>query len=92
MIKTFRDKATETLFDTGFHPRFGNASRAAFRKLQILDATNTLDSLRIPSGNSLEALKGDRAGQFSIRVNDRWRLCFVWSNQDAFDVEIVDYH
>ena len=60
--------------------------------LRILHATSRLDSLRIPSGNRLEALRGDRAGQYSIRVNDRWRICFTWADGNAYDVEIVDYH
>ncbi len=92
MIANFRDKATQTLFETGEHRRRGDAARSALRKLRILHATSRLDSLRIPSGNRLEALRGDRAGQYSIRVNDRWRICFTWADGNAYDVEIVDYH
>ena len=62
------------------------------RKLNLLDAANDLTDLRLLPGNRLEALKGDRAGQHSIRVNDRWRVCFVWKNGNAYDVEVVDYH
>lgn len=92
MIASFRDKATRTLFETGEHRRPGDAARSALRKLRILHATSRLESLRIPSGNRLEALRGDRAGQYSIRVNDRWRICFAWVDGNAHDVEIVDYH
>jgi len=66
--------------------------RVALRKLVILDAADSLADLRVPPGNRLEPLKGDRAGQHSIRINDQWRICFVWRATDAFDVEIVDYH
>ncbi|GAH78611.1 unnamed protein product [marine sediment metagenome] len=66
--------------------------RTALRKLAILDAAEVLEDLRIPPGNRLEKLAGDREGQYSIRINDQWRICFQWSRGDAFDVEIVDYH
>ena len=66
--------------------------RVALRKLRMLDAATRLEDLRVPPGNRLEKLKGDRAGQHSIRINDQWRICFVWKNGDAYDVEIVDYH
>lgn len=92
MIASFKDKATEALFETGEHRRLGVTSRSALRKLRILHATSRLESLRIPSGNRLEALRGDRTGQYSIRVNDRWRICFTWADGNAHDVEIVDYH
>jgi len=92
MIASFGDKATQTLFETGEYCRLGDAARSALRKLRILHATSRLDSLRIHSGNRLETLRGDRAGQYSIHVNDRWRICFTWSNGNAYDVEIVDYH
>ena len=92
MIKTFRCKHTEALF-AGADPRPFRAVRAiAERKLQLLDAAVTLDFLRSPPGNRLEALKGGRAGQHSIRINDQWRICFVWSDSGIYDVEIVDYH
>ena len=64
----------------------------ALRKLRMLDAATRLDELRVPPGNRLEALKGDRAGQFSIRINDQWRVCFRWQDGHAYDVEIADYH
>ncbi len=66
--------------------------RASYRKMAILDAAGALSDLRIPPGNRLEKLAGDRAGQYSIRINDQWRICFVWRRGDAYDVEIVDYH
>ena len=66
--------------------------RVALRRLWQLDAADRLDDLRVPPGNRLEKLKGDRRGQYSIRINERWRICFRWHNGDAFDVEIVDYH
>ena len=72
--------------------RFKAISRVARRKLEILNAAVSLQSLRVPPGNSLEQLKGKRKGQFSIRINDQWRICFRWQGEDAFDVEILDYH
>lgn len=69
-----------------------DVQRAALRKLRMLDAATTIEDLRIPSGNRLEKLRGDRAGQWSIRVNDQWRLCFEWHGSDAYQVELVDYH
>jgi len=66
--------------------------RIGLRKLRMLNRAQTLDDLRIPPGNRLEALKGDRLGQYSIRINDRWRICFVWEQGDVYEVEIVDYH
>ena len=72
--------------------RFANIERVAMRKLAILNRVVTVDELRIPPNNRLEALKADRAGQFSIRVNDQWRICFRFADGDASDVEIVDYH
>lgn len=92
MIASFKDKDTERLFESGEHRKLGDAARSALRKLRILHATTTLDSLRIPAGNRLESLRGDRAGQFSIRINDRWRICFLWNDGHASQVEIVDYH
>ncbi len=92
MIKTFRDKDTQALF-TGRCPRRWKKVRSqAERKVAQLDAAATLDFLRAPPGNRLEKLKGDRAGQWSIRINERWRLCFRWAEGDAWEVEIVDYH
>lgn len=92
MIKTFRDKDTQALFEGWCSPRWRPFRSVAERKLAQLHAAATLEFLRPPPGNRLEALKGDRRGQYSIRINDRWRLCFRWANGDALDVEIVDYH
>ena len=93
MIRTFRDPDTEALFDRRRSRRLPAAlQRVALRKLVIIDAADSLSDLRVPPGNRLEALKGDRSGQHSIRINDQWRICFVWRVSDAFDVEIVDYH
>lgn len=93
MIKSFGDKDTARLFARE-RPKGlpEDIHRAALRKLLILDAAELLADLRVPPGNRLEKLKGDREGLRSIRVNDRWRVCFRWSSGDAYDVEIVDYH
>ncbi len=92
MIRSFRDKDTRRLFE-GDCPRKWLAIRAqAERKLIQLESAATLDFLRAPPGNRLERLSGDRQGQWSIRINDRWRLCFTWFENGADDVEIVDYH
>lgn len=92
MIRSFRCADTEALFATGKSRRFAHIRSVAERKLTQLHAAATLDSLRVPPGNRLEALSGDRQGQHSIRINDQWRLCFVWSEEGVLDVEIVDYH
>lgn len=92
MIKSFRCPDTQTLFEAGKHKRFSGIAQIATRKLAQLDAAETLEFLRSPPGNRLEALKGDRVGQYSIRINDQFRLCFKWSEGGANDVEIVDYH
>lgn len=93
MIKTFRDKDTERLFSRQFSKRFPpNLHRAAWNKLAILDAAERLDDLRVPPGNRLEKLSGDREGQYSIRINEQWRICFRWRDGDAYDVEVTDYH
>ena len=92
MIRSFRDGDTERLANDEPVRRFRAIERVARRKLEMLAAAVRLDDLRRPPGNRLEALRGDRAGQHSIRVNDQWRVCFRWSGGDAFDVEIVDYH
>lgn len=92
MIRSFRDRDTERLAKDDPVRRFRAIERVARRKLEMLAAAARLDDLRRPPGNRPEALRGDRAGQQSIRINDRWRICFRWSNGDAFDVEIVDYH
>lgn len=93
MIRGFADRDTEKLFDRRPTRRFGPAvEKLARRKLLMLDAAESLNDLRIPPGNRLEKLRGDRSGQHSIRVNDQWRICLRWRSGDAFDVEIVDYH
>ena len=92
MIRSFRDAATARLFADEDVPRFRAIERRARYKLLLLHAAKILDELRSPPGNRLEALKGDRAGQHSIRINEQWRICFVWRNGGAEGVEIVDYH
>ena len=93
MIQSFADKHTETLFNGGpCHRQWRVFEKAATRKLDMLDAATTLDDLRSPPGNRLELLRGSRAGQHSIRINDQWRICFVWKDQGPENVEIVDYH
>lgn len=93
MIRSFCDKDTRRVFIRERVRRWAIAlQRLALRKLLILDAAEELGDLRIPPGNRLEKLSGDRAGQYSIRINDQWRVCFRWSDGDAHDVEIADYH
>ena len=93
MIKSFRCKETEKLFLRQRSFRFpADVQRNALRKLLLLDAAEKLEDLRIPPGNRLEKLTGNRQGQHSIRINDRWRMCFRWSDGDAYEVEIVNYH
>ena len=93
MIKSFSNKETEKIFNRQFSGKLPqNIQRVARKKLVILDAAPRLNDLRIPPGNQLEALKGDRKGQHSVRINDQWRICFKWSDGDAKDVEITDYH
>ncbi len=92
MIKSFRCKDTERLFDDQPSRRFRAIEKVTRRKLEMLDAAENLQELRRAPGNRLEALKGRRIGQFSIRINDQWRICFRWQGGDAEDVEIVDYH
>lgn len=91
MLKSFRCRDTEALFNDTPVKRFERIERAARRKLEMLDAAQQLSDLRVPPGNRLEALRADRVGQFSIRINDQWRICFRWAD-GAEDVEIVDYH
>ena len=92
MIASFHCRDTAALFRGENPKRFQSIARVALRKLDMLDAATTLDDLRSPPGNRLEPLKGDRAGQHSIRINDQWRICFVWHEGNAHQVEIVDYH
>jgi toxin HigB-1 len=92
MIRSFACIDTEALFRSQIVPRFKNIERVARRKLLQLHAVTDLNSMRIPPGNQLEALKGDRKGQHSIRINDQWRICFAWHSDGAYRVEIVDYH
>ncbi|WP_459675231.1 type II toxin-antitoxin system RelE/ParE family toxin [Acidisoma sp. 7E03] len=93
MIRHFRSKQTQRLFagEAG-DPAWRSFMRVARRKLLMIDAARSLDDLRSPPGNRLEALKGDRAGHHAIRINDQYRVCFRWTGSDAEDVEIVDYH
>ena len=92
MIKSFKDRNTSRLFEDESVPRFVGIERVARRRMQYLHRARDLNDLRVPPGNRLEALKGSRKGQFSIRINDRWRICFCWNGGHAYDVEIVDYH
>jgi proteic killer suppression protein len=92
MLQSFRCDDTKELFESGKSKRFASIKAVAERKLQMLDSAATLDFLRSPPGNRLEALAGRRKGQHSIRINDQWRVCFVWTSDGPRDVEIVDYH
>ena len=92
MIRSFKSPETEALFNGRRVARFTNLEKVATRKLQMLDDAVELSDLMAPPANRLEALRGDRKGQHSIRINDQWRICFVWKDGDAHQVEIVDYH
>jgi len=92
VIKSFRSRDTEELFNDRQVVRFRTIERPARRRLLYLAQARALRDLLIPPGNRLEALKGDRRGQHSIRINEQWRICFRWSDGHAYDVEIVDYH
>ena len=93
MIRSFADKEAKRLFLREFSQQFSaDLHRSAWRKLAMLDAAESLEDLRVPPGNRLEKLSGDRVGQYSIRINDQWRICFRWSKGDAYEVEIADYH
>lgn len=92
MIGSFRSRDTEDLFHDREVARFRAIESTVRRKLLYLHRARSLQDLQVPPGNHLERLKGDRAGQHSIRINDRWRLCYIWKEGDAYEVEIVDYH
>ena len=92
MIKSFKCEYTEALSKGHRVRQFVNIAKVARRKLRPLEIASRLEDLRVPPGNHLEALKGDRSGQYSIRINDQWRVCFRWTNAGAENVEIVDYH
>jgi proteic killer suppression protein len=92
VIRSFAEKQTRALFETGVSRRWNSIARVAVRKLVQIDSVATLDELNVPPGNRLEALKGDRAGLHSIRISDRWRICFRWESDGVYDVGIVDYH
>ncbi|NBD32683.1 MAG: type II toxin-antitoxin system RelE/ParE family toxin [Cyanobacteria bacterium] len=93
MIRNFKDKETEKIFQRQRSPKLpSEIQQVALRKLRMLNRAETLQDLRVPPANRLERLSGDREGQYSIRVNNQWRICFKWEEGDAIDVEIVDYH
>jgi len=91
LIKSFADKRSRALFETGKSRRWNSIARVAVRKIVQIDSVTTLDELNVPPGNRLEALMGERTGQHSIRINDQWRICFRWESDGVYDVEIVDY-
>ena len=93
VIRTFKDKETQKIFNRQRSRKLpSDIQQVALRKLRMLNRAETIQDLRVPPANRLERLKGDREGQYSIRVNDRWRLCFDWKDGDALNVELVDYH
>lgn len=92
MIKSFKDKKTEDFFAGKSIKEFSGFKKTAERKLTMLDSATLLKDLASPPGNRLEPLKGDRVGQHSIRINDQWRVCFVWKDDGAYEVEVTDYH
>jgi len=93
VIKTFNCKETEKIFNREFSKKFPqDIQRVALRKLRMINRANILNDLKVPPANRLEALRGERKGQFSIRINDQWRICFTWNNGEVNNVEIVDYH
>ena len=92
MIQSFKDDWTRELYESGSRKHWANIRSVAHRKLDQLDTVSSLDDLRSPTGNRLEALRGDRIGQHSIRINDQFRICFAWKDDGAHDVEIADYH
>ncbi len=93
MIKLFRDKDTEKVSNRIYSKKWSKElQQAAFRKLKMLKVSESIDDLRSPPSNHLEKLSGDRQGQYSIRINKQWRICFTWEGENAYDVEIIDYH
>lgn len=93
MIKTFRDRRTKELYATGKAKRFpADVAKRAARRLEYVDLATGLDDLKVPPSNRLHALEGDRKGQYSISINDQWRICFRFEDGDAYDVEVCDYH
>ena len=92
MISSSKCKDTQELYEVGDNRRFASVARVALRKLDMIAAATNVETLRVPPGNRLEQLQGDRKGQWSIRVNDQLRICFIWNGMNAEDVEIVDYH
>ncbi|MGB2764082.1 MAG: type II toxin-antitoxin system RelE/ParE family toxin [Candidatus Aminicenantaceae bacterium] len=93
MIRSFKCKETEKIFKSSYSKKYPvDMQRVALRKLRMLNRAEDLNDLRVPPGNRLEALKGKRKGQHSIRINDQWQICFLWQDKDVFDVEITDYH
>ena len=92
MISSFKCRDTLELYEVGNNRKFASIARVALRKLDMLAAATRVETLRVPPDNRLEQLQGDRSGQWSIRINDQWRVCFCWSGTNAENVEIVDYH
>ena len=93
MIKTFSCKETEKIFNRNFSKKFPqNIQRVALRKLRMINRAEILNDLKVPPANQLETLRGNRKGQYSIRINDQWRICFKWNDGEVYNVEIVDYH
>jgi proteic killer suppression protein len=93
MIKTFKNKETDKIYNREYSKKLPtDIQRVAMKKLWMIDATPDINSLKVPPGNRLELLHGDREGQYSIRINDQWRICFQWRDGNSYDVEIVDYH
>ena len=92
MIGSFKDREAENIFSRIASRRYGALSRVILRKLLAIEAAIAIEKLSSPPGNHLEALRGDRAGQHSIRINAQYRICFVWRNESAYDIEITDYH
>ncbi len=92
MIQSFKNTETKKLYETGSTKRWANIQAVALRKLDQIEAAMNLENLRVPPGNRLEPLKGDSIGQHSIRINDQYRICFIWKVDGAYEVEITDYH